>query len=154
MTYVGIALIILNSLKIYSLTAVKWTLNSTELMTTSGILPWSKVQWRIPVADIYESIYSRNILGHFLGFGNITIRRTDGTATRIYETNLGGARDFSGRITQKVLDFKVGKGINHQTSEINAPFVSELKHLVDLKNKGELTQEEFLKLKERVINRS
>ncbi len=154
--YFGIAMIVLNAIKIYSLTTVKWTLTSTDLYITKGILPWTKTQLQIPIFDIYESLVSYDMFGHIFGFGHITIRRTEGNTTQITETALTGAKNFSGYINQFVQDFKKNKHnvTIYQTTATKQSIREELKHLAELKNNGELTQDEYDKMKKILINRS
>lgn len=153
--YVGIALIIFNAIKILSLKTVKWTLTSNELNITKGILPWAKTEVQIPIFDIYESLVSFGMFGHFFGYGNITIRRTEGITSQITETSLIGAKNFSAEINNLVQQYKKNKhNVTANQLSTTRGVGEELRQLVDLKNNGELTQQEYDEMKQKIISRA
>ncbi|MCE7042796.1 SHOCT domain-containing protein [Dyadobacter sp. CY312] len=149
----GAVLILFNVIKLISLGSVRWTLSPAGLYVTRGILPWTKIQMQIPIFDIYESLVSFGMFGHFLGYGHISIRRTEGVTSVIGETSMTGAKEFSGQINQLVQDYKMRKNTLIVNQAYASPSISQqLKHLADLKNSGELTQDEYDTMKSRLIN--
>lgn len=138
-------------LNVLYLASVTWTFNGGELQVTQGVLPWNKSRIQIPIFDIYDSSVSSGFLGHYLNFGHISIRRTEGMTSQLSESYLGKAVNFSGIVNQYVQEYKKGQNLVNtnpgQTSDVGL----ELQRLVDLKNTGVLTEEEFERLKKKLI---
>jgi hypothetical protein len=92
------------------------------------------------------------MFGHFLGYGNIKIRRTEGVTSVIYGSALLGAKGFSSQVNGLVQEYKKSK---HNTvvnqAATNKSISDELKGLAELRSKGELTQQEFDILKQRYL---
>jgi membrane protein YdbS with pleckstrin-like domain len=139
-------------LKVLYIASITWSFNGGELHVTKGFLPWKKTRIQIPIFDIYDSSVSIGFLGHYLNFGHISIRRTEGITSQFSERYLGSAVHFSGIVNQYVQEYKKGQNpvsTNHgQVRDIGL----ELQRLVDLKNSGALTEDEYEKLKKKLIN--
>jgi len=155
--FAGILLIVICVIKIGSLRSCEWKLSSDSLFITRGILPWRKTKIQIPIFDIYESIVTNGMFGHFFKYGNIIIRRTEGNTTRFEDTCLADVEKLSMQINSLVYEVKKRK-YNFAEANTNSSvnnkmnIVEELKRLSELKDKGELTQAEFELLKEKLIN--
>lgn len=151
----GLLLIIYNALRIFFLTTVKWRLTSSALYITKGILPWKRLQMQVPIFNIYDASVSYGVLGYFLGYGHITIRGTEGVTTYTFERCLTGAKKFSEQINLVAWKHKENK--HHAIADYQPTgrgIVEELKHLSELKNNGSITQEEYDRLKLKLINNS
>jgi hypothetical protein len=151
MLYIGLALIFIALRKVVILSRVRWVLSDNDLLICRGILPWQRTQMQIPIFNIYESYVSFGMFGHFLDYGSISIRRTEGVTSQISETSLAGAKRLSGRINSLVQEYVQQKsGGNHQLNK--GSFARELQHLVELRDNGELTAAEYERLKQKLIN--
>lgn len=141
-------------IRIMQVNSVKWTFTGELLIVQKGILPWTRTYLEIPVFDIYESLMNFGMLGHFLKYGNITIRRTEGITSKISEAALVNANELSMKINTAVRQFKMGKNGIVTPSPVPAgkSVAEELKHLAELKASGNLTQEEYDVLKKRAID--
>lgn len=139
------------TVKLLQLASVKWTFNGDELHVTRGFLPWNKTRIQIPIFDIYDSSVSSGFLGHYLNFGHISIRRTEGMTSQLSERHLGRAVHFSGIVNQYVQEYKKGKNDVNIIQGHEDDLVIKLQRLVDLKNSGALSEEEFAELKKRLI---
>ena len=56
--------------------------------------------------DIYESFYRYGFWSKILGYGQITIRRTDGNTTNFIFDKMTNFKDLVGEINYKVQEFK------------------------------------------------
>jgi hypothetical protein len=145
-------------LLVLTIASVKWTLTDKQLTISKGVLPWNKVFWQIPIFDIYEAIYNHNIIGYYLGYGQIIIRRTEGVTSSIEGFRLANANSFA-KLTNQLAQEQ--KSLKH--SFVASPFVSapsgkslidELQHLADLRKSGDITQAEYDHMKAILMARS
>ena len=136
-------------MKVLYLASVRWAFNGGELVVTHGVLPWKKSHIQIPVFDIYDSSVTNAFWGHYLHFGHIAIRRTEGMTSHIGERYLGSAVDFSATVNQYVQEFKRSQKVNPNNGK---DITLELERLSYLKNIGSLTEEEFEKMKKKLID--
>ncbi|MFW0739764.1 hypothetical protein [Flavobacterium sp. T12S277] len=147
--------VIFKIMNILYLASITWSFNGGELHIIKGVLPWNKTHIQIPIFDIYDSSVSSGFLGHYLNFGHISIRRTEGMTSHLSERYLGRAVCFSGIVNQYVQEYKKGQNsakINHGQSSDDIGL--ELQRLVDFKKSGALTEEEFDLLKKKLIDSS
>lgn len=142
---IGILLLLVNIYKIFKVQSVKWILNPSELYIIQGVFPWNRKIIQVPIFYISMALVSSGRFGCFLNFGHITIRRTGGIFTEIKETYLADGIVFSQIINQCVMDYKVTGGVENFYNYASVNFYAELKHLVNLKDNGEITPEEYKK---------
>lgn len=151
----GVALLFSALSAIAGLRKVKWTLTDDVLHIQRGVLPWRQTDLSIPIYDIYEAYTTRGMFGHFLNFAHIHIRRTEGRTTQFNESRMERAGELSGLINERVRDYKKNKHvtvIHTDTPERN--IVSELKTLSDLRRAGDISEQEYERLKNDLINRA
>lgn len=139
--------------KIANINSVSWKLTSTELVVVRGVLPWRKQYLNIPILDIYESLTSSGMVGHFLNFGTIFVRRTEGVTSQISESGMFDVNNFSARLNTYVLNYKLSQHIVPSANTASTDVSEELNKLIDLRNKGEITVDEYEILKQQLINR-
>lgn len=139
-------------LTVLNLASVHWSFNGGELRVTKGFLPWNKTHIQIPIFDIYDSSVSSGFIGHYLNFAHISIRRTEGMTSQLSERNLYGAVNFSGIVNQHVQEYKKGQNLKGSSAIQAGDVGMELQRLVDLKNTGVLNEEEFERLKRKLID--
>lgn len=138
-------------MKILNLASVSWTFNGRELQVRRGVLSWKKTLIQIPIFDIYDSSISNGFLGHYLNFGHISIRRTEGMTSQLSERHMAGALNFSGHVNHCVQEYKKGQNLVNSVKGESKDVVMMIQRLVDLKNTGVLSEEEFERLKKKVI---
>lgn len=139
-------------LTVLNLASVRWSFNGGELLVTKGFLPWKKTHIQIPIFDIYDSSVSSGFMGHYLNFAHISIRRTEGMTSQLSERNLRSAVFFSGIVNQYVQEYKKEQNTTSQNQPRKSDVSLELQRLADLKNTGAITQEEFERLKRKLID--
>ncbi len=132
--------------------SVKWILNSSELYITQGVFSRNRKTIHIPIVYIDETLVSCGVLGQFLNYVHITVRRTKDTPSEIKETYLVNRRSFSQMLNQDNIN-----DTNKENSEFffSTPGKSteeELKHLYLLKDIGEITFAEFEIMKQQLIH--
>ena len=144
----GVIIAIKKILKLVYLSSVTWIFNGNELWVVRGVFPWNKTRIQIPIFDLYDSAVYNNFLGHYLNFGHIRIRRTEGLTSQIQENYLAKAVNFSQTLNLYIQEYKKRNTNQSQKSDLGM----ELQRLVDLKDTGAITGEEFEKLKKRLID--
>lgn len=136
-----------------------WTAGEEELILRSGWMPWQRSEFCIPYDTIFESYIEANILDHFIGSCDITIRRTEGVTSNNVASNMKNGKEVSGRINQKI---KEAKALQHVSSApvmiSEAPHVEsaksqaeQLREIAALKADGTITAEEFDLMKRKII---
>lgn len=149
--FLGGGLLLIGGGKILSAASVRWTLTEEFLYIKKGVLPWTKTELTVPVSYIYECFAQFGMLGHLLGFGNLVVRRTEGVTTQITETSIAHAKQLAGHINQLVFD-RTQKPPLHSQPLQGSPS-EELERLGQLRGKGELTSDEYEKLKKHIMDR-
>lgn len=148
----GVIIAVKKILKLVYLSSVTWIFNGNELWVVRGIFPWNKTQIQIPIFDLYDSIVYSNFLGHYLNFGHIRIRRTEGVTSQIQETYLAKAVNFSETLNLYIQEYKKSRNLIDVNQIQKSDLGIELQRLVDLRDTGAITGEEFEKLKKRLID--
>ena len=152
----GLLVIVGAACKIISLRTVRWKITPEELDIKGGILPWSRTELNIPIFDVYDAAVSKGMFGYFLGYAHITIRGTEGVTTHTRAKYLAGGTKLSGYINAAVRAYKERKHtviINQAAPVAENSIADELAKLSELKNNGAITQEEYQRLKENLLNR-
>ena len=93
------------------LSSIKWTLLESDLVIESGWLPWKKSYYSVPFSDIYEAYYTYSFFGKYLGFGDISVRRTDGVSTTFGDTWMADVSDLSRVINVRVQELKKARQV-------------------------------------------
>ncbi len=144
--------ILLNIIYILKLRSTKWLLTEEDLILKSGYLPWSKKVFHVKIYNIYESYYNETFLGHYLNYGNITVRRTDGSTSHLQETSLQNVVNFVQQINKKTHQNHNKTQPQKQETKGDRNIIEELKELSNMKINGLLTETEFDTLKQKLIN--
>ncbi len=150
----GILLLVPVIMRILRIATVTWTLSEEAILIESGLLPWQKHEHYIAIYDIYECLTHTGFLGHFLNYGDVAVRKNDGTNSAYTGTKLNGAQDLSQRINSLVHEHK--KNGNPTVTNYNVIVNSvsiELERLSSLLHAGKLSQEEYDVLKQRIIEK-
>ena len=141
--FLGSVLSVYGIAKILSNRSTSWMLTNEDLVIKSGFLPWRKIYFEIPKEDIYEAFYHKSLFGTVFGFGTLTVRRTDGTTSAFSTTGMTDPQEITGAINSLVRELK--KAPLNPTFNFtgNISMADEIQKLVELKNQGILSDEEF-----------
>ncbi len=148
----GIVLTFFGIIKILSNKSTSWTLTNEDLVIKSGFMPWRKTYFEIPKEDIYEAFYSRSMFGSMFGFGNLAIRRTEGTTSTFSCSGMTDPKEIMGSINSLVREIKKNPKTNTVNFTNTISLADEIQKLVELKNQGILNDDEFNVQKQRLIN--
>ncbi|MCB9202743.1 MAG: PH domain-containing protein [Flavobacteriales bacterium] len=149
----GSVLIFFSLTKILSNRTTKWILTKNELIIKSGFLPWKKTYFEVPVDDIFEAYYNQGFFGTILGYGNLAIRRKDGTTTGFSTSKMVNYKQMTQELNSRV------KLIKKETASKQTIFVSnnnnsvsdEIYKLKELLDKNIITDHEFNSQKEKLL---
>lgn len=148
----GSIILIIGVTKILSNKSTSWTLTDEDLIIRSGFLPWRKIYFEIPKEDIYEAFYSYGFFANIFGFGNLTIRRTEGTTSSFSCSGMTNPKEIVGSINSLVREIKKNPKANFLNINSNYSVADELQKLVELKNQGLLNEDEFNAQKRKLID--
>jgi hypothetical protein len=148
----GIFLILRNLNSILKIKSTLLILKEDVLIIKEGYLSWKRVHFEIPIGDIYESFYRYGFWSKILGYGQITIRRTDGNTTNFIFDKMTNFKDLVGEINYKVQEFKKSNKQNIIINQNNISISDELTKLNILLKEGVLTQAEFDLQKQKLLN--
>ena len=156
------------------LMSVSWTVTTEGLHIKRGFLPWKKQSVFDPKEHVYDAQYTRSAIGHFLHYGTVSYRRTEGTTSGTVEPLMAYPRRLVTMIigrdpmTGKAVETAQGDSVRPATpAEAVAPeaatpvansappgdgsVAEELERLASLLEKGAISEEEYATLKARVI---
>jgi uncharacterized membrane protein YdbT with pleckstrin-like domain len=153
-TLLGIVLLFSSIMYILRVRSVHWIFNEEELIIKKGFLPWNKSNIEIPVEDIYEAFSSGGFWAMVFRFGDLNIRRTEGNTSGFKETVMSNHKFLIESINTKIRAIKKQKISKNDNSDKIISVSDELLKLSVLKDKGVLTEEEFLIQKQKIINNS
>ncbi len=151
---IGIGLIFFGVTKILTNKSTSWTLTNEDLVIKSGFTPWRKLYFEIPKEDIYEALYHRTIFGSIFGFGDLSVRRTDGSTSTFSCSGMTDPKEITGSVNALVRETKKSSKNNTVNFTNNISLADEIQKLAELKNQGILNDEEFNVQKQRLINHS
>lgn len=152
--YLGWLIMLPGIYKVIFLLSVKWQLFPDHLLVTEGVFPWSRTRFKVPVHHVYEAISSSGIAGYFLKYGTITIRRTDGVTTALTASRMAGALRFCRQLNTLAQEYRLqADRPSDNTPDSCLNIGQELTRIVELKKKGELTQDEFERIKAQLLKR-
>lgn len=138
--------------KLLSNKSTAWTLTNEDLIIKSGFLPWRKVYYVIPKEDIFEAYYRKSAIGTIFGYGTLNIRRTEGTTTSFHEKGMTNPDEITGSINSLIRELKKNPKVNFVNLNTNHSIADEIQKLVELKNQGLLSEEEFSAHKQKLID--
>lgn len=154
MLMIPLPVVFLSIFAIINNQSISWTLTEEELIIKSGFLPWKKMYYLIPVEDIYEAYYSTGFLATIFGFGDLSIRRTEGSTTGFTFRTMNKHKEISGEINSRVRGYKKLKYNQPSVSLLTKgnSVIDELSQMAALKKEGLLTPEEFQQMKSVLLN--
>jgi membrane protein YdbS with pleckstrin-like domain len=134
-----------------------WVVTSSRVIDESGLLRHFAKE--SPLEKINNVSYDQGIWGRILNFGHVEIQTAaEAGATNYY--NVNHPRRLKDTITQAQADFENFRGINQATQVAAAlgiqksiPNISaELEKLFELKQKGVLSEDEYARAKNKMLN--
>lgn len=148
----GIAFIVISVMKILKYKSTQWTLTDTDLIIKSGFLPWRKTYLNIPVDTIFEAYYKHDLLSNIFGYGHLYIRRTEGMTSGFDESAMIKHGEITGKINTMIRELKKPQTQQITPQTQKSSNIDELVKLTELHRQGAITDEEFERLKQRLIN--
>ena len=159
----GLALlgIIVFTVKYLQWRAYIWVVTNQRVIDEVGL--FSHFAKESPLEKINNVSYSQSFWGHLFNYGNVEIQ----TAAQVGATNyykVSNPKLLKETITQAQTDFESQKGIRQATQIATAMglanksgstpqgIATELEKLFDLRQKGILSEEEYNKAKNKLIN--
>ncbi|TPN88055.1 SHOCT domain-containing protein [Aquimarina algicola] len=91
-------------------------------------------------------------MGTLLGFGGIYIRRTDGVTSKIYQLTMNNHKKMVSEINNAISLYKNDQNEKNEVLTSKESLSDELRKLADLNKDGVISDEEFEKLKRKLLN--
>ena len=152
-TISGIVFSLLSLKKIMENKSTKWILTKEGLIMKSGFLPWTKSNFEVPIENIYEAYYRFGFWAKILGFGHLTIRRTEGTTSQFIATKMTNFKQITAKINSEVRNLKkLAKQVQKISDGSSLSISDELLKLNELLEKSIISEDEFKAQKNRLLN--
>ncbi len=166
---VGLVPLGLGITRILDARGTRWIVTNDGVTVQSGYLPWRTGSMTYPAEHIYESFYHRGLLGHYMDYGTVTLRRTDGT-TAAADKYMARAHDLTGYInglaagrrdeTRAAARAQINlAGDIRRTMQAHAAVTApagsrldDLHRLADLLDRGVIDEAEFSREKQRLLS--
>ena len=130
---------------------VSWVLRDNCLTIKGGFLPWKQSHYDIDISQIFEASYFKSPLGSMIGYGKLCLQRTDGSV--FYESTMTNHKLLMSEVNNRIHEYRNPKSTTSvNRSEQPKSVVYELKELAELNKSGVLSNSEFEKLKQKLIN--
>ena len=143
--------------RLFYLHTIRWVVSPQGLSVSRGILPWRKWHFLAPYETIFEAFYTKSFVGHFLNYGTIGIRRAEGVTSQWQEKRMQNSKVLAGLVNDRLAE--------HRASMKPAPMqppaqpiipaqsvgTDSLSDLARLKASGDITMEEYERMKARII---
>jgi uncharacterized membrane protein YdbT with pleckstrin-like domain len=146
--------------KYYQWKAYLWVVTNQRVIDEVGL--FNHFAKESPLEKINNVSYRQSFWGHILNYGNVEIQTAAQVGATIYN-KVSHPKRLKETITQAQTDFENNKGVwqatqiatamgqaNKNTSA-QSSIAAELEKLFELKQKGVLTEEEYLKAKNKLI---
>jgi len=89
-------------IRLVSYACIKCVVDNHGVMFKGGFLPWRKWQSCWNYGQVFSSNYTHDFLGWLLGYGRVTIVSREGAAERNWVDKIGGAKQLSAFVNQRV----------------------------------------------------
>lgn len=130
---------------------VEWIFENNVLTTKSGLLPWRRSEFETDISQIYEAYFTKSFMGTILGFGGLHIRRTDGVTSNIFQFSMNNHKKMVSEINKAISTNKIHQDEKSEVITPKESLTDELRKLADLNKDGVISNEEFEKLKRKII---
>lgn len=130
---------------------VEWLFEENILTVKSGLLPWRRSIFEMDISQIFEAYYTKSFMGTILGFGGVHIRRTDGVTSAASQFTMTNHKKIVSAINKGIDEYKKEGTTKNETHNSKESLSDELKKLADLNKDGVISDEEFGKLKQKLL---
>jgi hypothetical protein len=141
--------------RIFYQRTVRWVVSPQGLSVSRGILPWRKWYALAPYETIFEAGYTKSFIGHFLHYGTIYIRRAEGMTSQWREKHISRSAELAGLINSRLADqrasMRPAAAAVQPVIPAQAVAQDSLSDLARLKANGDITAEEYERMKARII---
>jgi len=150
--------IIVFLVKYFQWKAYIWVVTNQRVIDEVGV--FNHFAKESPLEKINNVSYSQNFWGHMFNYGNVEIQTAAQVGATIYN-HVSHPKRLKETITQAQTDFENQKEIKQATLIASAmgatgrsqpSIAAELEKLFELKQKGVLSEDEYLKAKNRLID--
>lgn len=131
---------------------IEWVFENNTLTTKSGLLPWNRTVFKTDISQIYEAFFTQSFMGTILGFGGLHIRRTDGVTSKIFQFSMNNHKKMVSGINRAISNYKNNQNEKVEVIASQGSLTDELIKLADLNKDGVISDEEFEKLKKKIID--
>jgi uncharacterized membrane protein YdbT with pleckstrin-like domain len=139
--------------KFLYLASIKWIIGEEEVRITEGVLPWAKRDFNHPYETIFEAFYNFGFFAKLFGYGTLVIRRTEGVTTAESESHMQTPGQVTSLINSKIKELR--KAQKQPTISLAAgrrSQVEELAALASMRASGDINDEDYEVMKQRVIS--
>lgn len=130
---------------------VEWLFEDNILTVKSGLLPWRRSIFEMDISQIFEAYYTKSFMGTILGFGGVHIRRTDGVTSAVSQFTMTNHRKIVSAINKGIDEYKKKGTAKNETPNARESLSDELKKLADLNKDGVISDDEFGRLKQKLL---
>jgi hypothetical protein len=149
---VGLCLLILagRTYRFFYRRTIRWVVRNDGVRVSRGILPWRKSSFLYAYETIFEAYYTHTFLGHWLNYGTVAIRRTEGITSTMADRRIRDAKTLTTLINSNLKNLRtVMKPVTAAASEPGV--VERLTELARLKASGDINADEYEVMKARTI---
>ncbi|MEP6750229.1 MAG: PH domain-containing protein [Bacteroidota bacterium] len=152
--------IIVFVVKYFQWQAYTWVVTNQRVIDETGL--FSHFAKESPLEKINNVSYNQNFLGHIFNYGNVEIQTAAQVGATVYD-KVNNPKRLKETVTQAQTDFENQKGMRQATQIATAmglankntssshSMTAELEKLFELKQKGVLSDEEYIKAKNKLI---
>jgi len=130
---------------------VRWIFENDVLTIKDGFLPWRRSNFSIDKTQIYEAFYKNGFGGYIFKYGSVYIRRTDGVTSKIAESFMNNCKNIVNSINKAVAEMTKNESQPDSQKETKISLSEELRELTDLNRDGIISDDEYQKLKAKII---
>ncbi|WP_423148435.1 hypothetical protein [Rubrolithibacter danxiaensis] len=123
----GLVIIFFSLRYILRKASVKLHLTHDHLFIETGVLPWFKKYYEIPLFDVYKTSASINRIGRFLNNGTVSARNREDHTDIVSHINIANPQDFANQVNMLVQKLPV----------------HDLNKLYELKERGAISEHEY-----------
>ena len=134
------------------LSSVRWIIGEEDVRIVRGYLPWAKQDFTHPYETIFEAYYTFGFFAKMFGYGTLFIRRTEGVTTAESEPHMREAGKATKLINGKIKELrKAQKQPAITLAAGGRSQVEELAALASMRASGDISDEDYEIMKQRVI---
>ena len=149
---IGLLAVLWLTYSVLRIQQIQWTITQRRLLISGGLLPWQKYDYHLTPHQIFEAFANQTLTGRALNFGTVVIRKSDGVGSTLTEAFMSSPRKFAANINQWLETAHQSTAAPQPSSNVSSSAIEQLEKLVAMKNGGLISEEEFLRMKAKIIN--